>query len=131
MQTGKLTALYYRAASKNIEKLHLDNQMNQLLCYSKQHELDTFLLYADNGFSGLTLDRPALSVLKADIIAGRIEKVVVKDMSRIGRGYVETMRFMNWAKDNGVAIHSLSGEIDTVADIHDALLAFAKGGERK
>ena len=40
MQSNNKTALYYRAAQKNLDILHLDNQMQQLLCYVKQQEFE-------------------------------------------------------------------------------------------
>lgn len=128
-QPDRVTALYYRTAQKNMDTLHLDNQMQQLLCYAREKRLDSYLLYVDNGFSGLNLDRPAFSALKADIEAGQVKEIVVKDISRIGRSYIDTMRFMDWAKSNGVAILSLSDDICTELD--DAIRAFMKGGARK
>lgn len=64
-QPEMVTALYYRAARKNDTDLNLDNQMYQLLRYAQQHEIGSFVLYADNGASGLTLARPALMTLWA------------------------------------------------------------------
>lgn len=46
--------------------------------------------YTDDGYSGGTFDRPGWQQLLADIEAGMVKRVLVKDMSRVGRNYVET-----------------------------------------
>ena len=130
MQSNNKTALYYRTAQKNLDILHLDNQMQQLLCYAKQQELDDYVLYADNGFSGITFDRPALALLKADVEAGRIRKIIITNLSRLGRGYVATMQFLQWINGKGVTVVSLSGDVDAEMFNHNALLAYLKGGVR-
>lgn len=54
-QPEMVTALYYRAARKNDDtNLYLDNQMYQLLHYAQQHSIDSYILYADDGFRGQT-----------------------------------------------------------------------------
>lgn len=130
-QPDKVTALYYRTAQKNMDTLHLDNQMQLLLCYAQKQSLGRFMVYADNGYSGLNPDRPAFSALKADIEARRIKEVVVKDITRLGRNLIDTMRFVDWVNGSGVIIHSLNDDLDIDAGIYDALLADMKGGERR
>jgi len=106
-QTGKTAALYYRVANAQTENLYLDNQMHTLLCYAKEQELDSFNLYADVGKSGLTLDRPGFNALKAGIEAGRIDKVIFYNASRIGRDIFLVGEFMEWAQARGVEIVSI------------------------
>jgi DNA invertase Pin-like site-specific DNA recombinase len=131
---NKVTALYYRAALKNTDNLNLDNQMQKLLCYAKEKLSDSFILYADNGVSGSTLDRPAFNALKADIQAGRVDSVVVADMARIGRNFILVDKFMEWIASRDVEIVSISDGVNLSRELYtgilDALRAFAKGGER-
>ena len=131
MQSNNKTALYYRTAQKNLDIVYLDNQMQQLLCYAKQQELGDYVLYADNGFSGITFDRPALALLKADVEAGRIQKIIITNLSRLGRGYVATMQFLQWITGKGATVVSLSDDVDAEMFNHNALLAYLKGGVRK
>ena len=60
-QPDGVTALYYRMAHANMDTQHLDNQMQSLLCYAKQQVLGGFIVYADNGYSGLNFTAPRLS----------------------------------------------------------------------
>ena len=118
-QTGKTAALYYRVASKQTETLYLDNQMHTLLCYAKEQELESFTLYADVGIGGNTLDRPAFNALKADIEAGRIDKVVISHASRIGRDIILVGEFVAWAQAQDVEVISIADN-----DFHMVLKLF-------
>jgi DNA invertase Pin-like site-specific DNA recombinase len=127
-QSGKSAALYFRTATKQGLGQHLDNQMHRLLCYAKDRALDSFILYADCGASGITLDRPALSALKRDIKAGRIGEVIVTDISRIGRVIVPVRSFIRWAQSRGVQFTSIAEGtgFDTIIDV---IASFSEGGE--
>ena len=56
-QPDKITAYYYRAANKQTD-LNLDNQMHRLLSHAQENESDTYMFFVDNGYSGLTAERP-------------------------------------------------------------------------
>ena len=137
-QASKTTALYYRVASKQSHELYLDNQMHKLLCYASEQGLDSFKLYADVGVSGLTLDRPGFNALKADIEAGNIDKLIIKDITRIGRDMFLTGQFIEWAQTQGITIHSvIDGEIklyaptaDFIKSLSAAVRQLPKGGVR-
>ena len=132
-QTGATASLYYRAAHKQELDLYLDNQMQTLLCYANKQGLDSFTVYADNGQSGLTLDRPAFNALKADIEAGRVGKVIFRDISRLARGIVLVESFIEWAQTRDVAIVSITdGELtdSPYAEITALYRSLPKGGGR-
>lgn len=61
---------------------------------AKRLYLQFVKLYQDNGFSGTTFDRPGWSEMMRDVAAGLIDCVVVKDLSRLGRNYIETGNFL-------------------------------------
>ena len=65
-QSGTITTLNYRVASKQTLGLLFDNQIELLLCCSKGQRLDSFMHYAVIGKSGTTLDSPAL--LNSDML---------------------------------------------------------------
>jgi DNA invertase Pin-like site-specific DNA recombinase len=122
-QSGKSVALYYRTATKRELGQHLENQMQLLLCHAEDMMLDSLILYADNGASGITFDRPALNAMRQDIEAGRIGEIVVYDLSRIGRSVLPVYGFIKWAQSCGtevVSIKDADGELP---------FSFLRGGE--
>ena len=64
-----------------------------MLGYAEQHGFSNCVHYTDDGWSGGNFDRPAWKQLVADIEAGKVATVLVKDMSRIGRDYLQTGYF--------------------------------------
>jgi len=135
----KMTALYYRTARKETDSLHLDNQMHKLLCYASEQGICNFKLYADIGVNGLTLDRPAFNSLKADIDAGLIDRLIIRDISRIARDFILTGQFIEWAQSQGVVIIGVldgleikpfAPSADFTAMITAAYRSLPKGGKR-
>lgn len=88
----KLTALYERL-SRDDEQLgdsnSIVNQKKMLEDYARQHEFENFIHYTDDGYSGGSFERPAWKKMIEDIENGKISAVITKDMSRIGRNYLE------------------------------------------
>ena len=74
-QPDKITAYYYRAANKQTD-LNLDNQMHRLLSHAQENESDTYMFFVDNGYSGLTAERPAFQNLLAAIHENRVQKCI-------------------------------------------------------
>lgn len=60
----------------------------------KQPDMELFDIYIDDGYSGTNFDRPDFNRMMADIRAGKVNCVVVKDLSRFGRDYIEAGRFL-------------------------------------
>ena len=90
---AKITALYERL-SRDDEAIgdsnSIVNQKMQLESYAAQHGFNNCVHYTDDGWSGGNFDRPDLKRLIADIEAGKVGCVITKDMSRIGRDYLQT-----------------------------------------
>lgn len=75
---------------KVIESESITNQRNILLAYLKENKLALAGEYVDDGVSGTTFDRPAFNRLINDIEDGKINMVVTKDLSRLGRDYIQS-----------------------------------------
>ena len=58
--------------------------------YCLEHELNIYDFYVDDGYSGLNYNRPSFTRLLADIERGLINMVITKDLSRLGRDYIQT-----------------------------------------
>ena len=88
------TAAYFRLSMEGEESI--ENQIQLVEGYI-QDSPDLLLVdtYVDNGFTGTNFDRPEWNRLMLDVQQGRINAIVVKDLSRFGRHYVEAGRYIN------------------------------------
>ena len=89
----KITALYERLSRDDDlagDSSSIINQKRYLESYAAQHGYSNTVHYTDDGWSGGNFDRPAWKQMVADIEAGKVATVLVKDMSRVGRNYLET-----------------------------------------
>ena len=71
--------------------MSISNQRAFLLGYVRERGWTAAAEYADDGWSGTTFQRPAFQRLLADIEARRIDTVVTKDLSRLGRDQIGTL----------------------------------------
>ena len=91
--TRSVTALYCRLSiedGRDNESMSISNQKILLEGYAAQHGFTNCVHYTDDGWSGGTFDRPDWKRLIADIEAGKVGVLLTKDMSRIGRDYLQT-----------------------------------------
>ena len=93
-QPDKITAYYYRAANKQTD-LNLDNQMHRPLSHAQESGADTYMFFVDNGYSGLTAERPAFQNLLAAIHENRVQKIVVVSLDRLYRSYLAAVQFLD------------------------------------
>lgn len=90
---GKITALYERLSRDDDlagDSNSIVNQKRYLEDYAAQKGFTNCVHYTDDGWSGGNFERPAWKRLLADIEAGKVGIVLAKDMSRIGRDYLQT-----------------------------------------
>jgi DNA invertase Pin-like site-specific DNA recombinase len=85
------------------------------------------LTHSDDGVSGIIFDRPAFKEMMADIKAGKINCVIVKDLSRLGREYIETGRYLRRIfPAYGVRFIAVNDNLDTLTDSGDDLVVSVK-----
>lgn len=90
---GKITALYERLSRDDEsagDSNSIVNQKKYLESYAAQMGYEYCVHYTDDGWSGGNFERPSWKRLIADIEAGKVAHVIVKDMSRVGRDYLQT-----------------------------------------
>ena len=88
----RITALYERLSRDDElqgESNSISNQKNYLEEYAKKNRFGNIRHYTDDGYSGTNFKRPGFQALLQDIEADRIGIVIVKDMSRLGRNYLQ------------------------------------------
>ena len=90
------------------------NQLSLLQDFVDRHGLTVYDSYIDDGWSGTDFDRPAFRRLLDDIEQGRVDLVLTKDLSRLGRDYILTGHYLErYFPEHGVRYISLLDGIDT------------------
>jgi DNA invertase Pin-like site-specific DNA recombinase len=87
----KYSAGLYMRLSKDDgkkESMGIESQRLLLRRYAREREFEIFEEYIDDGYSGTNYERPAFQRLQEDIERGRINLVITKDLSRLGRNYI-------------------------------------------
>lgn len=117
-RSGSYRAGLYIRLSKEDENQGLsesvNNQKSLLDAFVKEQRLSVFATYIDDGWSGTNFDRPAFQRLLADIEAKKVNLVITKDLSRLGRDYILTGHYMErYFPERQVRYISLLDGIDT------------------
>lgn len=113
-------ALYIRL-SKEDESIgpsqSVTNQRSLLEEFAQQHRLSVYDTYIDDGWSGTNFDRPAFKRMIQDIERKKVNMVITKDLSRLGRDYIMTGHYMErYFPEHRVRYISLLDGIDTGID---------------
>lgn len=91
-------ALYARLSKEDGDKGESDSILNQKQLLKEYTEAESDIefvdFYIDDGFSGTNFERPSFNAMLEDIKKGKINCVVVKDLSRLGRNYVEVGKYL-------------------------------------
>lgn len=121
------TAIYIRLSREDGDKDESDSVSNQkklLMAFVQSHEeLLLYNVYTDDGYSGTTFRRPAFRQMLSDIEERKVTCVLVKDLSRFGRDYIESGRFLErYFPEKGVRFISVSDHIDSLRQSYDMLL---------
>ena len=88
----KITALYCRLSQEDTnegESNSIQNQRTILLQYAKENHFPNSTFFVDDGFSGVNFNRPGFQALIKEVEAGNVATIIVKDMSRLGRNYLQ------------------------------------------
>lgn len=110
---------YIRLSVANKEECSsIENQKFIIECWGEQHQIPISHYYIDNGFSGKRFDRLAFQEMIEDILAGKINCVIVKDLSRLGRDYIITGYYIEVIFPiNRVRFVSVNDQFDTIDGI--------------
>lgn len=112
-----ITALYERLSRDDElqgESNSITNQKQYLEDYAKQNGFSQCVHYTDDGYTGRNFKRPGFQKLLKDIDEGGVSTVIVKDMSRLGRNYLEVGFYTEVVFPNkGVRFIAINNSVDT------------------
>lgn len=103
----------------------IQTQKTLLTQYCKEHHIQVGDCYCDDGWSGTNFDRPNFKRMIDDIELGKINLVIVKDLSRFGREYAQMgMYIEHYFEEKGVRFISVAENIDSKNGIDNLVLPF-------
>ena len=100
--------------------LHITSQKRILETYAKQNGFSNLRWYTDDGYSGANFQRPGFQAMLADIEAGKVGTVIVKDMSRLGRNYLQVGMYTEMIfPQKGVRFIAINDGVDSAQGDND------------
>ena len=113
----KITALYERLSKDDEvqgESNSIVNQKKLLTKVAKEKGYTNLVHFLDDGISGVTMDRPGFNDMMEQLAAGKAAAVFVKDLSRLGRNYIEVGRLTEeFFPEHDIRLVAVSDNIDT------------------
>ena len=127
--TGQaVTALYERLSRDDEqanESLSITNQKSYLAEYAARNGFTNCRHYTDDGYSGGNFDRPGWKQLIADIDAGKVGVVIAKDLSRVGRDYIETGFYTEvYFRQKDIRFIAIGNGVDTINPVSGEFAPF-------
>lgn len=103
------------AADRSNESDSVTNQRKLIENFVKQNpDIEIVSEKIDDGYSGTIFDRPAFKEMMRDVTDGKINCVIVKDLSRLGRDFIETGRYLRRIFPTyGVRFIAINDNMDT------------------
>lgn len=99
----------------------IETQKILLEQYCKDHKITEYTFYCDDGYSGTNFERPSFKKMLSEIDNGRVNLVIVKDLSRFGRNYVETGMYVQQFTDSNIRFVAADDNYDSLVNSDDLL----------
>lgn len=116
-QKNYIAGLYLRLSQEDErqgESISIDNQRTMLRKYAEEHGFEIHGEYIDDGISGTTFQRPEVQRLLDDAKTGVINTIIVKDLSRFGRNYIEVGQYIDYVFPAfGIRFIAIQDNVDT------------------
>ena len=117
MRNKKITPLYERLSRDDElqgESNSISNQKQMLEDFARRNGLPNPTHFTDDGISGTRFDRPGFLAMMEEVEAGRVEAIVIKDMSRLGRDYLKVGQVMEVLRQRGVRLIAINDGVDSL-----------------
>ena len=95
------------------ESVSIANQKKIIEAFAKEHNMIISDFYIDDGVSGYIMDRPDFDRLKMDLNTGKVDVVIVKDLSRLGRHNAKVQLFLENILETGKRVLTIGEGYDT------------------
>lgn len=123
-------AAYLRLSREDGDKLESDSiiaQREMIQGYVELHDdFEIYDEYCDENWSGTNFDRPAFKRMESDMYEGKIDVIIVKDLSRLGRDFVNVGNYLkNVFPDNNIRFIAINDNLDTFKE-YDSMLTNVK-----
>lgn len=127
-QAEKIDALYCRLSRDDEmqgDSNSILNQKDMLSKYAKERGFTNPRFFVDDGVSGSTFNRPGFQEMLTEVEAGNVRTVIVKDMSRFGRNYLQVGMYTEMTfPQYGVRFIAVNDGVDSEADTDNDLTPF-------
>ena len=117
MRNEKITPLYERLSRDDElqgESNSISNQKQMLEDFARRNGLPNPTHFTDDGISGTRFARPGFLAIMEEVEAGRVEAIVIKDMSRLGRDYLKVGQVMEILRQRGVRLIAINDGVDSL-----------------
>ena len=115
--------LYGRLSNDDdVDMNSLENQLRIVRTYALEHGYQIVGESYDDNVSGMRFDRKGLNQVTQAVDAGLIDAVIVKDLSRLGRHQMQTALFIDYLRQCGVAVISVTEGLNTLDDGDDLII---------
>ena len=120
MRNEKITPLYERLSRDDElqgESNSISNQKQMLEDFARRNGLPNPTHFTDDGISGTRFDRPGFLAMMEEVEAGRVEAIVIKDMSRLGRNYLQVGFYTEMLfPQKGVRFIAVNDNVDSASE---------------
>lgn len=120
MKTAYNVGIYCRLSREDLKNgkrdtsLSIENQQAMLENYVNDKGWNIFKVYVDDDVTGTTFNRPSFKEMMSDIDSGKIDCVITKDLSRLGRNYIEAGRQRELFSEMGVRYIAINDNHDSI-----------------
>jgi site-specific DNA recombinase len=116
---NKRVAIYLRESRDDNQENYetIETQKDLLLSFIKKNSLGELNgIYIDDNVSGSTFDRTGLMQFQNDLENGKIDILVLKDLSRLGRNNAKTLLFLDYLEEHNIRVITADGRFDSIKD---------------
>ena len=113
-----ITALYCRLSrddGADGDSNSISNQKRMLSKYAKEHGFDNTRFYVDDGYTGTNFNHPGFLKMLEDMDAGYVSTLIIKDMSRLGRDYLQSGYYTeSYFPDRNIRFIAINDGVDSI-----------------